>query len=84
MFIFGGVFQRHPKLRLVCVEADAGWAPHYMYRMDHAFKRHRNWLPPGQELSKLPSEYFRENIYVTFQDDWVGWNVGRLSTFHKD
>src|SRR5205809_125860 len=41
LFIFGGVFERHSKLKLVCVEADAGWAPHYMYRMDHAYERHR-------------------------------------------
>lgn len=73
MLVMGGVFERHPKLKVVCVEADAGWVPHFMYRMDHAFKRHRNWLPPGQELSKLPSEYFAESIYTTFQDDWVAF-----------
>src|SRR5262245_21624319 len=66
--VLGGVFERHPELKIVCVEADAGWVPHYMYRMDHAYKRHRHWLPAGQ-LSKLPSEYFSENIYTTFQDD---------------
>jgi predicted TIM-barrel fold metal-dependent hydrolase len=44
-----------------------------MYRMDHAYKRHRYWLPPGQQLTKLPSEYFAENIYVTFQDDWTAF-----------
>jgi len=73
MLVLGGVFERHPGLRIVCVEADAGWVPHFMYRMDHAFKRHRYWLPPGQELSRLPSEYFAENIYVTFQDDWTAF-----------
>ena len=73
--IFGGVFERNPGLRVVCVEADAGWVPHYMYRMDHAYKRHRFWLPPGQELSKLPSEYFKEHIYTTFQDDWVAFKM---------
>ncbi|MGH0033676.1 MAG: amidohydrolase family protein [Myxococcota bacterium] len=71
--ILGGVFERHPDLKVVCVEADAGWVPHYMYRMDHAYKRHRNWLPAGQALSKLPSEYFAEHIYTTFQDDWVAF-----------
>ena len=70
MLVLGGVFERHPNLKVVCAEADAGWVPHFMYRMDHAYKRHRFWLPPGQELSKLPSEYFAENIYTTFQDDW--------------
>jgi predicted TIM-barrel fold metal-dependent hydrolase len=70
MFIFGGVFQRHPGLKLVCVEADAGWAPHYMYRMDHAYKQHRYWMK-CDEMERLPSEYFRENVYMTFQDDWI-------------
>jgi uncharacterized protein len=23
----------------------------------------------------MPSEYFRENIYVTFQDDWVAFRM---------
>ena len=68
--VFGAVFERHPRLKVVCVEADAGWVPHFMYRMDHAYNRHRHWLQPDQELSKPPSEYFAENIYVTFQDDW--------------
>ena len=75
--IFSGVFERHPALKIVCVEADAGWVPHYMYRMDHAWKRHRHWMPHGT-LSRLPSEYFRENVYTTFQDDWVAFQVADL------
>ena len=72
MLVFSGVFERHPKLRVVCVEADAGWAPHFMYRMDHAYKRHRFWMK-GKELKRLPSEYFREHIALTFQDDWTAF-----------
>jgi predicted TIM-barrel fold metal-dependent hydrolase len=49
----------------------------------HAFKRHRNWLPPGQELSKLPSEYFAEHIYTTFQDDWVAFRTADLMNWHR-
>ncbi|MBV8684054.1 MAG: amidohydrolase family protein [Caulobacteraceae bacterium] len=75
--IFGGVFDRHPDLKIVCVEADAGWAPHYMYRMDHAYKRHRYWMkaPP---LERMPSDYFRENVYMTFQDDYVAFQTANL------
>jgi predicted TIM-barrel fold metal-dependent hydrolase len=73
MLVMGGVFERHPDLSIVCAEADAGWVPHVMYRMDHAYKRHRYWLPAGQELSKLPSEYFAQNVFVTFQDDWTAF-----------
>ena len=81
--VLGGVFERHPRLRVVCVEADAGWVPHYMYRMDHAYKRHRNWLPPGQTLSRMPSEYFAESIYVTFQDDWVAFQTADLMNWRR-
>ena len=82
MFILGGVFERHPKLKLVCVEADAGWVPHFMYRMDHAYDRHRYWLTAGT-LSKMPSEYFRENIYLTFQDDWVAFKMKDLCNVRR-
>jgi predicted TIM-barrel fold metal-dependent hydrolase len=77
LFIFGGVFDRHPDLKVVCVEADAGWAPHFMYRMDHAYNRHRHWMQ-GRELKRMPSEYFRENIYLTFQDDWTAFQMAHL------
>lgn len=83
MLVLGGVFERHPRLRIVCVEADAGWVPHFMYRMDHAYKRHRYWLPPGQNLSRLPSEYFADNIYVTFQDDWTAFATADAMNWHR-
>jgi predicted TIM-barrel fold metal-dependent hydrolase len=74
MLILGGVFERHPDLRMVCVEADAGWAPHYMYRMDTLYERHRKWVPAAR-LSRLPSEYFRDNVYLTFQDDRIAFHL---------
>jgi predicted TIM-barrel fold metal-dependent hydrolase len=74
MFIYSGVFQRNPKLKLVCVEADAGWVPHFMYRADHAYKRHRSWMLK-HELEKMPSEYFREHVYTTFQDDYIAFQM---------
>ena len=78
MFVLGGVFERHPALKVVCVEADAGWVPHYMYRMDHAFSRHRAWLTA--KIDKMPSEYFKEHIYLTFQDDFVAFrNVDQVN-----
>jgi predicted TIM-barrel fold metal-dependent hydrolase len=76
MLIFGGVFERHPRLRIVCVEADAGWAPHWMYRMDHYYERHRHLRQRG--LERLPSVQFREHVYLTFQDDWSAFATAEL------
>ncbi|NKC14734.1 MAG: amidohydrolase family protein [Gammaproteobacteria bacterium] len=72
MFVFDGIFMRHPQLKLVSVEADGGWIPHFAYRMDHTYKRHRHWLR-GRELEKHPSEYVREHVYFTFQDDYTAF-----------
>ena len=69
LLIWGRVFERFPALKVVCAEADAGWAPHFMYRMDHFYKRHRYWSKT-EEMARMPSDYFLENIYLTFQDDW--------------
>jgi len=74
MFVNSGVFMRNPKLKIVCVEADAGWVPHFVYRLDHTYNRHRFRLR-GVELDKMPSEYFLENIYLTFQDDIVAFTM---------
>src|SRR5216683_6986568 len=82
MLVFSGAFERHPKLRVVCVEADAGWAPHFMYRMDHAYERHRYWLT-GSAITRMPSEYFREHVYMTFQDDWVAFQVKDLCNVRR-
>lgn len=73
MFIWGRIFERFPDLKLVCVEADAGWAPHFMYRLDHFYNRHRFWSKLG-DMAKLPSQQFADNVYLTFQDDFVAFN----------
>ena len=72
MFIWGRIFERFPALKIVCVEADAGWAPHFMYRLDHFYNRHRYWQGAG-DMKKMPSEYFSDNVYLTFQDDLVAF-----------
>ncbi|MBP1685267.1 MAG: amidohydrolase [Deltaproteobacteria bacterium] len=67
MLVFSGVFERHPKLRIVSVESDASWIPHYGMRMDAAYNHHRYWEQVN--LSKMPSAYLYENVYFTIQDD---------------
>ena len=69
LLVLGGVFDRHPNLRVVCVEADAGWVPHFKFRLDHAYERHRHHLATSV-LQRTPGEYIDENIFVTFQDDY--------------
>ena len=83
VFVFGGVFDRHPKLKLVSVEADVSWVPHYTYRADHFYNRHRHWLD-GKELKRLPSEVFEENIFLTFQDDKPAMQLAAKGMLNPD
>jgi len=76
-FVLGGVFERLPDLKIVCTEADAGWMPHFMYRMDHAVKR-EGAVMGYKGMEKMPSEYCLENVRLTFQDDWVAFKMCRL------
>jgi predicted TIM-barrel fold metal-dependent hydrolase len=76
-FVLGGVFERNPDLKIVCTEADAGWIPHFMYRMDHAVSREGN-IMNYKKLSKTPSEFCLDHVRLTFQDDWVAFRMCRL------
>jgi predicted TIM-barrel fold metal-dependent hydrolase len=67
MMVLSGVFDRHPNLKVIMVENDAGWIPHFAFRLDHAWEKHRWWMEVGA-IKRKPSEYVHENIYATFQD----------------
>lgn len=82
MMVLGGVFERHPNLKLVLAESDAGWMPHYSYRMDHAA---HNASDTGilDGLSKMPSDYIRSNVWNTFQDDWVAFQTKDMVNYRQ-
>src|SRR4051812_40983091 len=58
--ISDGLFDRIPDLRVLCVEAGAGWAAYVMDRMDEKYD-HFSWLNP---LAMKPSDYFRRNVWL--------------------
>jgi predicted TIM-barrel fold metal-dependent hydrolase len=77
--IFGGVFLRFPELKVVSAENDCGWAAHFMARMDFSYRQAyvlNSW--PIKEADRLPSEYFRRNVFLTFMDDLAGVQTRHL------
>jgi uncharacterized protein len=71
--IMAGIFDRHPRLRMVSVESGLGWIPFILESMDHEI-----WSSApaaAAKLSKMPSEYFKSNFYATF---WFEKNMGDL------
>jgi len=72
-FIFGGVLERHPKLRLSFVECRIGWLPFLIYWMDRQVDPRAHREPdPYVKLSLIPSEYVKRQMTFTFEDDMIG------------
>ena len=74
-FIWTGVFERHPKLKLQLVESEIGWLPFVLQQWDYYYGR---FTKPGQSamqkfaITRKPSEIFNEHFYATFMDDAAG------------
>jgi predicted TIM-barrel fold metal-dependent hydrolase len=66
MWVLTAVLERFPDLKLVFVEPGVGWVAWWLYIVDDLAAR-QGYEFPG--LKKAPSEYFRQNICVTFIDE---------------
>lgn len=65
--IWYGTIERHPRLKVVHVEADAGWLPYWLQRMEQHFDFSGNAEHPL--LKKRPTEYFKSNFIVACRGD---------------
>jgi predicted TIM-barrel fold metal-dependent hydrolase len=65
-----GVAHRHPRLKFVVAEFNAGWIGHWMDRLDQAVRRTPEAAADCLDL--LPSEYWRRQFFATFEDDRAG------------
>lgn len=67
--IWYGVAERHPRLRIIHAEADAGWLPYWLQRMGQHYEQYGAAEHP--ELTMAPAEYFRRNFFVICRGDEV-------------
>ena len=65
-----GVLDRFEQLRFATIEAGIGWVPWALEAMDEAYRKHHMWVFP--KLKMLPSEYFRQRGFASFQEDRSG------------
>jgi predicted TIM-barrel fold metal-dependent hydrolase len=65
--IWYGVLERHPELTVVHVEADAGWLPYWLQRMEQHYEFSGNAEHPDLRMS--PSAYFRRQVFVAARGD---------------
>jgi predicted TIM-barrel fold metal-dependent hydrolase len=71
--ILSRVFDRHPTLQVVSVESGVGWIPFILETLDYEMAE--NAPDELALMDKMPSEYFRSNLYATF---WFENNRNKL------
>jgi predicted TIM-barrel fold metal-dependent hydrolase len=63
--IWGGVFERHPKLKVSITEGTSIWVPEYLMLNDQRYSETHYSMKLGDfrsHLSMKPSEYFARNV----------------------
>ena len=66
--VYGGVLERHPRMRVVIGEGGIGWIPYILDHMD------LEWEDQFKDLglSMKPSDYWRRQCRATYQSDRIG------------
>lgn len=72
-----GVLDRHPGVKVMLAEVGLGWLPWLVHEMDYRYERLQAnasyWRDRGGvHLTMPPSEIWKRNFWITFQDDPVG------------
>lgn len=69
-FVFFGILERFPKLKLVMVEHEIGFWPWLFQQWDYYYNRFKKTNPPP--ITMNPSEYCKRQVFATFFNDHVG------------
>src|SRR5262249_13899280 len=71
--VLEGVFERYPRLRVGSAEHELGWVPYFLDRLDYTYTqraRRAHWHRHATDA--LPSDFFRNNVFLSFQEDAMG------------
>ncbi|HEY8527575.1 MAG TPA: amidohydrolase family protein [Acidimicrobiales bacterium] len=85
-WLFSGLFQRYPKLKIALSEGEIGWIPYYLERAEQVLDKQRYWVMRGAkfmdhatsnldqvDLDNLDIRaLFRDHVYGCFIDDAHG------------
>ncbi len=66
--VSGGVFDRHPKLRVAFLEAGVGWVPYFVDRLHEHYEKRGDWIANGWKRD--PRQYIEAgNVWVSCEPE---------------
>jgi len=69
--IFSGILEQRPQVPFILAETGLGWFPFVLERMDYEFHKYGKNMH-DHKIEMLPSEIFRRQVRVTYQDEQFG------------
>ncbi|MBM3946510.1 MAG: amidohydrolase [SAR202 cluster bacterium] len=72
--IYGGVFERFPRLQVGCMEMGTGWVPYFIRVMDRSYVVRRGDGPRAKTFKDgmAPGDFVRRNVFFSYQDEDLG------------
>ena len=82
-WLFSGLFQRFPNLKIALSEGEVGWIPYFLERAEQVLDKQRHWVLRGQkfaghattdvDLDQLDIRgSFRDHVFGCFIEDYHG------------
>ena len=68
-FIFAGILDDFPRLRLGILESNAGWLPFWLGRLDDHMHGRSGIVGRSERLRQLPSDYFMRQCVIACDSD---------------
>jgi predicted TIM-barrel fold metal-dependent hydrolase len=73
LMTFSGILERHPNLKVVFTEGGIHWVPAALFDADRIYRDFESEMNP--KLANMPSFYWWQNCYATFQEDPIGMQL---------
>ena len=71
-FVLSGTLARFPGMKIAYSEANVGWMPYVLERMDRLWERRGSHTDYGSDLPAAPSSYIAGRVYGCIIDDVTG------------
>ena len=80
-WLFSGMFQRFPNLKIALSEGEIGWIPYFLERAEQVLDKQRYWVQRGVQFMdhattdvdldthRRPRASFRDHVFGCFIDD---------------
>jgi predicted TIM-barrel fold metal-dependent hydrolase len=75
--VMGGVFDRHPALRIIAAEVNCGWLPFWAQTVEQNLDIRSALADATAATALSPTERVGHNLFVTVLDDYVGYRLMR-------